>query len=68
MKNTKEVIRRQREVIVDTIQFLDSHGHSDTELRENVDRILNSRKFDMLTEESDKEIKQAERGWSYNES
>ena len=61
MKNTKEVIRRQREVIVDTIRFLDSHGHSDTELRENVDRILNSRKFDMLTEESNKEIERAEK-------
>ena len=60
MKATIEIIKRQHAALVEVIQFLDSHGHSDTEVRETVDRILNSRSFDELKEESDKEIKQAE--------
>jgi len=60
MKSTIEIIKRQHDALVDVIQFLDSHGHSDTEVRETVDRILNSRSFDELMEESDKEIQQAE--------
>ena len=60
MKATIEIIKRQHDALVDVIQFLDSHGHSDTEVRETVDRILNSRSFDELKEESDKEIQQAE--------
>jgi len=60
MKSTIEIIKRQQDALVEVIQFLDSHGHSDTEVRETVDRILNSRSFDELKEESDKEIQQAE--------
>ena len=60
MKATQEIIQRQHDALVEVIQFLDSHGHSDTEVRETVDRILNSRSFDEVKEDSDKEIQQAE--------
>ena len=60
MKTTKFIIEKQQDALVEVIQFLDSNGHSDTEVRETVDRILNSRSFDELKEESDKEIQQAE--------
>ena len=60
MKSTIEIIKRQHDALVEVIQFLDSHGNSDTEVRETVDRILNSRSFDELKEDSDKEIQQAE--------
>ena len=60
MKATKFIIEKQNDALVEVIQFLDSHGQSDTEVRETVDRILNSRSFDELKEESDKEIQQAE--------
>jgi len=59
MKATQEIIKRQHDALVDVIQFLDSHGHSDTEVRETVDRILNSRSFDELKEESDREMELA---------
>ena len=60
MEATIEIIQRQHAALVEVIQFLDANGHSDTEVRETVDRILNSRSFDELKEESDKEIQQAE--------
>ena len=60
MKATKFIIEKQQDALVEVIQFLDSNGHSDTEVRETVDRILNSRSFDEAKEDSDKEIKQAE--------
>ena len=60
MKTTKFIIDLQHNALVEVIQFLDSNGHSDTEVRETVDRILNSRSFDEAKEDSDKEIKQAE--------
>jgi fructose/tagatose bisphosphate aldolase len=60
MKATKFIIEKQHNALVDVIWFLDSHGHSDTEVRETVDRILNSRSFDEVKEDSDNEIKQAE--------
>ena len=60
MKTTKFIIDLQHNALVEVIQFLDSNGHSDTEVRETVDRILNSRSFDELKEDSDKEIQQAE--------
>jgi len=59
MKATQEIIQRQHDALVEVIQFLDSHGHSDTEVRETVDRILNSRSFDELKEESDREMELA---------
>jgi len=60
MKTTKFIIEKQQDALVEVIQFLDSNGHSDTEVRETVDRILNSRSFDELMEESAQEMKQAE--------
>ena len=60
MKTTKFIIEKQQDALVEVIQFLDSNGHSDTEVRETVDRILNSRSFDEAKEDSDNEIKQAE--------
>jgi hypothetical protein len=60
MKATKFIIEKQQDALVEVIQFLDSNGHSDTEVRETVDRILNSRSFDEAKEDSDNEIKQAE--------
>ena len=43
--------------LVDVIQFLDSHKHSNTPVREAVDKILNH--SEDLTRKSDQEIKQA---------
>jgi hypothetical protein len=60
MKATKFIIEKQQDALVEVIQFLDANGHSDTEVRETVDRILNSRSFDEVKEDSDKEIQQAE--------
>ena len=60
MKATKFIIEKQHDALVEVIQFLDSNGHSDTEVRETVDRILNSRSFDEVKEESAQEMKQAE--------
>ena len=60
MEATKFIIEKQQDALVEVIQFLDSNGHSDTEVRETVDRILNSRSFDEAKEDSDNEIKQAE--------
>ena len=59
MKATKFIIEKQQDALVEVIQFLDSNGHSDTEVRETVDRILNSRSFDELKEESDREMELA---------
>ena len=56
MEATIEIIKRQHDALVEVIQFLDSNGHSDTEVRETVDRILNSRSFDELMEESQMEL------------
>ena len=60
MKATQKIIQRQHAALVEVIQFLDANGHSDTEVRETVDRILNSRSFDEAKEDSDNEIKLAE--------
>ena len=56
MKATKFIIEKQQDALVEVIQFLDSNGHSDTEVRETVDRILNSRSFDDLMEQSKMEL------------
>jgi hypothetical protein len=56
MKATIEIIAQQHAALVQVIQFLDSNGHSDTEVRETVDRILNSRSFDDLMEQSKMEL------------
>ena len=59
MKATQEIIQKQHAALVEVIQFLDANGHSDTEVRETVDRILNSRSFDELKEESNREMELA---------
>jgi predicted HAD superfamily phosphohydrolase len=56
MKATIEIIAQQHAALVQVIQFLDANGHSDTEVRETVDRILNSRSFDDLLEQSKMEL------------
>jgi hypothetical protein len=41
MKNTIELIELMNKTLVDVIQFLDSKGHSNTEVRSSVDKLLN---------------------------
>ena len=41
MDNTIELLRKQHWTLVEVIQWLDSNGHSDTEIRSKVDTILN---------------------------
>ena len=54
MKKTIEKIRKQEDVLVDVIQWLDEKNFSNTKIREKVDHILNhSRK---LHEESNMEL------------
>ena len=57
MKKTIELIDEQHAALVQVIQFLDSHKHSDEPVREAVDKILNH--SDDLIRQSDQEIKQA---------
>ena len=57
MKKTIELIDEQHAALVQVIQFLDSHKHSDEPVREAVDKILNH--SDDLIRKSDQEIKQA---------
>ena len=56
MKATIKLLQEQHAALVQVIQFLDANGHSDTEVRETVDRILNSRSFDDLMEQSKMEL------------
>ena len=44
MENTIELLRKQHWTLVEVIQWLDSSGHSDTEIRSKVDTILNFEK------------------------
>ena len=54
MKKTIERIKKQDDVLIDVIQWLDEKNFSNTEIRSKVDKILNhSRK---LHEESDMEL------------
>ena len=57
MEKTIELIDEQHAALVQVIQFLDSHKHSDEPVREAVDKILNH--SDDLVRQSDQEIKQA---------
>ena len=41
MKKTIELIDEQHAALVQVIQFLDSHRHSDEPVRETVDKLLN---------------------------
>jgi len=44
MENTIELLRKQHWTLVEVIQWMDSNGHSDTEIRRKVDTILNFEK------------------------
>ena len=55
MKNTIELIDEQHAALVQVIQFLDSHKHSNEPVRAAVDKILNH--SEDLTRKSDQEIK-----------
>ena len=44
MENTIELLRKQHWTLVEVIQWLESNGHSDTEIRSKVDTILNFEK------------------------
>ena len=57
MKATIKLLEKQHAALVQVIQFLDSHKHSNTPVREVVDKILNH--SEDLTRKSDQEIKQA---------
>ena len=41
MKATIELLEKQHAALVQVIQFLDSHKHSNTPVRETVDKVLN---------------------------
>ena len=58
MKATIKLLEKQHNALVQVIQFLDSHKHSNTPVRETVDKILNHSK--RLHEASDQEIKEYE--------
>ena len=54
MESTIKLVKKQRDVLVDVIQWLDEKNFSNTEIRSKVDHILNhSRK---LHEASDMEL------------
>ena len=54
MENTIELLRKQHWTLVEVIQWMDSNGHSDTEIRSKVDTILNFEK--KLKEDSEMEL------------
>jgi hypothetical protein len=57
MKATIKLLEKQHRALVEVIQFLDSHRHSDEPVRDTVDTLLNH--SEDLTRKSDEEIKQA---------
>ena len=59
MKATIKLLEKQHAALVQVIQFLDSHKHSDEPVREAVDKVLNGSRWERLEEQSDQEIKQA---------
>ena len=54
MKKTIELIDEQHAALVQVIQFLDSHRHSDEPVREAVDKVLNH--SDELYRDSEMEL------------
>mgnify|MGYP003142280872 CR=1 FL=1 len=44
MDNTIKLLRKQNSTLVEVIQWMDSNGHSDTEIRSKVDTMLNFEK------------------------
>jgi len=54
MKKTIELLKKQHNALVEVIQFLDSHRHSNTPVRETVDKVLNH--SDELYRDSEMEL------------
>jgi|TARA_X000001382_G_scaffold123038_1_gene106468 hypothetical protein len=54
MKNTIELLKKQHDVLVDVLQYLDSTKQSNTLIRSQVDTILNFEK--KLKEDSEMEL------------
>ena len=54
MKNTIELLKKQHDVLVDVIVWMDQNKKSNTEIRSKVDIILNHEK--KLEEDSEKEL------------
>ncbi len=54
MESTIKLIQEMNKTLVEVIQFLDSNGHSDTDVRKKVDTILNF--TNDLKEESEMEL------------
>ena len=54
MKKTIELLKKQHNALVEVIQFLDSHRHSNTPVRETVDKVLNH--SDELYKDSEMEL------------
>ena len=54
MQNTIELLKKQHNVLVDVIQYLDSTKQSNTLIRSQVDTILNFEK--KLKEDSEMEL------------
>ena len=54
MDDTIQLIRKYNSTLVDVIQWMDSNGHSDTEIRSKVDTMLNFEK--KLKEDSEMEL------------
>jgi len=54
MKNTIELIKKQHDVLVDVIVWMDQNKKSNTEIRSKVDIILNHEK--KLEEDSEMEL------------
>ena len=54
MKATIELLKKQHAALVEVIQFLDSHKHSNEPVRETVDKVLNH--SDELYRDSEMEL------------
>ena len=54
MKATIKLLEKQHNALVQVIQFLDSHKHSNTPVRETVDKVLNH--SDELYRDSEMEL------------
>ena len=60
MDKTKELISKQREALIDVINYLDSTKQSNTKIRETVDRVLNGSDWKHLEVQSSLEIHNGE--------
>ena len=59
MRATIELIEIQRDTLVEVIQWLDRKGHSNTAIRELVDRSLNGSTMDSIRRNSNAAIEEA---------